>query len=100
MISEFALIRPCKQILQDGYGSAYQSKNAMVFLIKECLKETSEIAIHICILTVNLWKRLKQFPFALLWLVLYGAHDGDRTDTTAWAGNQWRRLFWKPGVAQ
>jgi hypothetical protein len=69
-------------------------------LVKERLKETSEIAIHICILTMNLWRRLKEFLFALLWLVVHGAHDDNYADTATWNGNQWRLLFWKPGVAQ
>ena len=33
---------------------------------KERLKETSEIAIHICILTMNLWRRLKEFLLRFL----------------------------------
>jgi IS5 family transposase len=69
-------------------------------LVKERLKETSEIAIHICILTMNLWKRLKEFLFALLLLVVHGVHDDDCAVTAAWNGNQWRWLSWKHGVAQ
>jgi hypothetical protein len=68
-------------------------------LVKEHLKEASEVSIHICILTINLWKCLKRFLFVLLWLMVHGEHD-DCTDTAAWDGNQWRWLFWKPGVAQ
>ena len=52
-------------------------------LIMEWLKETSEVSIHICILTMNLWRRLTQLLFALLWLVVHGVHDDDCADTAA-----------------
>ncbi|MGI6635086.1 MAG: hypothetical protein ACOX7B_07935 [Christensenellales bacterium] len=32
----------------------------------ERLQETSEVAIHVSILTMNLWKRLRALLFALL----------------------------------
>lgn len=39
-------------------------------LIMERLQETSEVAIHTCILTMNLWKRLRELLFALIrWVV-------------------------------
>jgi IS5 family transposase len=34
-------------------------------LVMERLQETSEVAIHVCILTMNLWKRLRDLLFAL-----------------------------------
>lgn len=39
-------------------------------LVMERLKETSEVAIHTCILTMNLWKRLRELLFALVRWVL------------------------------
>jgi len=39
-------------------------------LVMERLQETSEVAIHICILTMNLWKRLRELLFALFQRVL------------------------------
>jgi IS5 family transposase len=87
-----------RNAMEGGFGVG--KRRYGMGLVKERLKETSEIAIHICILTMNLWRRLKEFLFALLLLVLYGAHDDDCAVTAAWNGNQWRWLFWKPGVAQ
>jgi hypothetical protein len=34
--------------------------------VRERLRETSEVAIHACILTMNLWKRLRELLFALI----------------------------------
>jgi len=34
-------------------------------LVMERLQETSEVAIHTCILTMNLWKRLRKLLFVL-----------------------------------
>ena len=34
-------------------------------LVMERLQETSEVAIYVCILTMNLWKRLRELLFAL-----------------------------------
>ena len=34
-------------------------------LVMERLQETSEVAIHVCILTMNLWKRLRALLYAL-----------------------------------
>ena len=39
-------------------------------LIMERLKGTSEVSIHTCILTMNLWKRLRELLFALFQRVL------------------------------
>ena len=39
-------------------------------LIMERLKETSEVAIHTSVLTMNLWKRLRELLFALIQRVL------------------------------
>jgi IS5 family transposase len=47
-------------------------------LIMERLKETSEVAIHTCILTMNLWKRLRELLFALIRWVLREAGFGAR----------------------
>ena len=60
-------------------------------LIMERLKETSEVAIHTCILTMNLWKRLRELLFALVRWVLRGAGSGARLRTAQphagwWAG--------------
>jgi hypothetical protein len=35
-------------------------------LVMERLQETSEVAIHACILTMNLWKQLRELLFALI----------------------------------
>ncbi|MGI6699512.1 MAG: hypothetical protein ACOX6G_04245 [Christensenellales bacterium] len=37
----------------------------MLNLVMERLRETSEVAIHVCALTMNLWKHLKELLFAL-----------------------------------
>ena len=34
-------------------------------LVMERLQETSEVTIHVCILMMNLWKRLRELLFAL-----------------------------------
>jgi IS5 family transposase len=34
-------------------------------LVMERLQETSEVAIHTCVLTMNLWKRLRELLFVL-----------------------------------
>jgi IS5 family transposase len=41
-------------------------------LVMECLQETSEVAIHACILTMNLWKRLRELLFVLFRRALRG----------------------------
>jgi hypothetical protein len=47
-------------------------------LIMERLKGTSEVSIHTCILTMNLWKRLRELLFALIRWVLRRAGFGAR----------------------
>jgi len=46
--------------------------------IMERLKETSEVSIHTCILTMNLWKRLRELLFVLIRWVLCWAGFGAR----------------------
>lgn len=45
-------------------------------LIMERLKETSGVAIHTSVLTMNLWKRLRELLFALIQGVLRGGWFG------------------------
>ena len=44
-----------------GVGKRRYSLN----LVMERLRETSEVTIHTCILTMNLWKRLRELLFVL-----------------------------------
>jgi uncharacterized membrane protein len=57
----------------------------------------NKMFIHVCILTMNLWKYLKPLLLILL-RVLYGTYDADHTDTAVWNDNQWQLLSWKPSI--
>ncbi|HHU01780.1 MAG TPA: transposase, partial [Christensenellaceae bacterium] len=52
-----------------GVGKRRYSLN----LVMERLRETSEVAIHVCVLTMNLWRRLKELLFVLLRRTLQAA---------------------------
>jgi len=57
--------------LESGERSAIESSFGVgkrrygLNLVMERLQETSEVTIHVCVLTMNLWKRLREFLFAL-----------------------------------
>ena len=58
--------------LESGERSAIESsfgvgkRRYSLNLVMERLQETSEVAIHVSILTMNLWKRLRALLFTLL----------------------------------
>jgi len=57
--------------LESGERSAIESSFGVgkrrygLNLVMERLQETSEVTIHVCVLTMNLWKRLRELLFAL-----------------------------------
>ena len=70
--------------LESGERSAVESAFGVgkrrygLNLVMERLQETSEVFIHTCILTMNLWKRQRELLFALIQWVFRGAGFGAR----------------------
>ena len=51
--------------MREGPSAVGKRRYGLNFVM-ERLQETSEVAIHACILTMNLWKRLRERLFVLI----------------------------------